>query len=253
MSGAGDPTRRFGDRVSDYARWRPSYPGALLDALGTVVGFPPGGTLVETGAGTGIFTAQLADRGYRVIAVEPNAAMAAAGAASLDRRASFVRAKAEATGLRHGVGDGYVAAQAFHWYEPEAARAEAVRILRPPRPAALAWNMRRLDATPFLRAYEAFLHEWGVDYREVAARYMQGSAMRAFFGGPYRRARFEMAQRFDLEGLKGRLLSSSYAPAAGHPRHAPMLVALEALFREHARDGEVAFQYDVELVHGEVR
>ncbi|HET7746146.1 MAG TPA: SAM-dependent methyltransferase, partial [Vicinamibacteria bacterium] len=92
-----------------------------------------------------------------------------------------------------------------------------------------------------------------IDYREVAARYMHEPAMRGFFGGPYDELHFENVQRFDLEGLTGRLLSSSYAPPAAHPRHAPMLEALRGLFEAHAVDGRVAFEYDAVLVFGRVR
>jgi hypothetical protein len=55
---------------------------------------------------------------------------------------------------------------------------------------------------------------------------------------------------FDWVGLKGRLLSSSYAPNAGHPGHQPMLDALDRLFREHQRDGRVRFEYDTQIYWG---
>ena len=50
--------------------------------------------------------------------------------------------------------------------------------------------------------------------------------------------------------MTGRLLSSSYAPPPGHPDHAPMLAALERLFREHEQGGRVPFEYDTELYFG---
>jgi hypothetical protein len=37
-------------------------------------------------------------------------------------------------------------------------------------------------------------------------------------------------QRFDREGLRGRLLSSSYAPKPGEPRHDEMMAELDRLF-----------------------
>ena len=63
-------------------------------------------------------------------------------------------------------------------------------------------------------------------------------------------ARFDHGQRLDLDALRGRLLSSSYAPRAGHPRHAPMLEALERLFTGTARDGLVDFDYDTRIFVG---
>lgn len=63
-------------------------------------------------------------------------------------------------------------------------------------------------------------------------------------------ARFEHVQRLDFDALRGRLLSSSYAPVAGDPRQAPMLEALRALFDATATDGSVDFAYDTRIFLG---
>lgn len=75
-----DPTRRFSDRADAYARFRPSYPASAIDAI--LAGLAPPATLeaADVGAGTGIASRLLGDRGVRVAAVEPNAAMRAAAA-----------------------------------------------------------------------------------------------------------------------------------------------------------------------------
>ena len=72
-----------------------------------------------------------------------------------------------------------------------------------------------------------------------------------FFGAnDYEQAAFPNRQVFDWEGLKGRLLSSSYAPESGHPRHVPMLEALNALFSKYQTDGKVVFEYDTLVDYG---
>jgi SAM-dependent methyltransferase len=191
--------------------------------------------------------------GNRVIAVEPNRAMAQAAEERLggDPRFRSADGRAEATGLPAGEVDLVVAAQAFHWFDPARSRDEFRRILKPPGGVALVWNIRRVDTTPFLRDYEAFLRQWGTDYNEVSSRYRDEGALRAFFGpGGYRMRRFDYRQAFDLAGLRGRLLSSSYTPAAGDPRREPMLAALAGLFEAHQRDGQVAFEYDTWVYYG---
>jgi hypothetical protein len=57
-------------------------------------------------------------------------------------------------------------------------------------------------------------------------------------------------QIFDFEGLKGRLLSSSYAPEAGHLNHLPMLEELRRIFEAHQIDGRVSFDYDTQVYYG---
>ncbi len=75
----------------------------------------------------------------------------------------------------------------------------------------------------------------------------------AFFGpGGYARASFENVQLFDLEGLRGRLLSSSYAPLAGQPGHEEMLAQLRRIFEAHQQEGVVAFEYDTNVYYGRV-
>ena len=67
--------------------------------------------------------------------------------------------------------------------------------------------------------------------------------MRAFFGGSMERASFPNQQTLDFEGLKGRLMSSSYAPEPSHPEHEPMMAGLRAVFGRHERRGVIVFPY----------
>jgi hypothetical protein len=54
----------------------------------------------------------------------------------------------------------------------------------------------------------------------------------------------------DWEGLKGRLLSSSYAPKEGQPNHEPMLAALKILFERCEKGGTVRMDYETEAYLG---
>jgi SAM-dependent methyltransferase len=241
-----DPTRRFSDRVADYVRFRPSYPAALLDWLRAEHGVRPSWTVADLGAGTGISTRMFLEAGHPVIAVEPNAAMRAAAVEALGSNPRFraVDAPAEATSLPAASVDLVVAAQAFHWFQPEAVRREWARILRPDGLVLVVWNSRRTGGTAFLDGYEQLLREFATDYAAVAERYADEQTMRRWFGAGFRAAAaFENRQVLDLEGLRGRLLSSSYAPRPGQPGHGPMLEALGALFDRTASDGRVALEY----------
>ncbi|HAI45705.1 MAG TPA: SAM-dependent methyltransferase [Stenotrophomonas sp.] len=244
---ASDSTERFSSRVADYVRYRPDYPPALLDWLHHDIGVPTETLVADIGAGTGISTRLFLASGHPVIAVEPNAAMRTAAEHWLAPdylRLKLVDGTAEATTLANDSVGLVAAAQAFHWFDTDAVRAEWARILHPGGLALVFWNSRLLDASPFLVGYEQLLLEFGTDYTQVAERYQDDATMRAWFGTGLRgMASFPNVQRMDLDGLRGRLLSSSYAPQAGHPRHAPMLEALQQLFDAHAVDGQVAFEY----------
>ena len=64
-----------------------------------------------------------------------------------------------------------------------------------------------------------------------------------FLGGSLELAAFPNQQVFDFAGLRGRLMSSSYAPQAGQPGHEPLLAELRALFEHYQRGGRITFPY----------
>ena len=255
MTRGSDPTLRFSDRVGDYERHRPRYPPAVIDVLRERVGLDEGWVVADVGSGTGIATELFLDAGNEVLAVEPNDAMRGAAERRLGARAGFrsVGGAAERTGLPSASVDLVVAAQAFHWFHPGAARTELSRILRPPGRVALLWNTRHEDATPFSRGYESLLRRHGTDYRQVRHDWKDEGALEAFFPDGYERAVLPNEQVLDYEGLRGRLVSSSYVPAPGGPRHGQMLADLRALFDEHQEGGTVRMTYDCEILTGLLR
>jgi SAM-dependent methyltransferase len=241
------PEERFSNRVADYVRYRPGYPEAVLELLRKETGLGSSSVVADVGSGTGISTAMLLEAGCTVHAVEPNADMRAAAEQMLGGKAGFhsVAGSATATTLPDHAVDLIVAAQAFHWFHGGETRAEFDRILKQGGWVALIWNVRRLDSTPFLAAYEALLVHFATDYGQVRHELVDDAALKGFFRvGTLASYCFPNAQHFDLPGLKGRLLSSSYAPAAGQPGHEAMMAELERIFHEHQSGGQVAFEYD---------
>ena len=248
-----DPTARFTARVADYAAYRPSYPPEVIGVLAREGVLRPSDVVADVGSGTGILTALLLANGNTVHAVEPNAAMASEATARLSGNPRFhaVAGRAEATGLPDASCDVVTAAQAFHWFDIDPTRRELQRILRPGGAVVLVWNVRRIDSTPFLREYEELLLRFAIDYKKISAGWADEQAIGRFFAPlPFEVRGLEYRQAFGFDGLRGRLLSSSYAPPAGHPQHEPMLAELRRLFDRHQRDGQVAFDYDTHVYWG---
>lgn len=246
-------TARFSDRVDDYVRYRPDYPPALLTWLQNEHGVDSSWQVADIGAGTGISSKMFLDAGYQVTAVEPNEPMRTAAEHWLQANDRFraINGTANDTGLADSSVDLVTVAQAFHWFDEVAARREFARVLRPQGLTAIWWNSRRLTGTPFLEGYEALLQAFGTDYTSVAERYADDVRMRDWFAEGFRAAtRFSHSQQLDFEALRGRLMSSSYAPGAGHPSHQPMLGALRELFDNCAVDGRISFDYDTRIFNG---
>jgi SAM-dependent methyltransferase len=247
------PEQRFSDRVENYVRYRPHYPVEIIPWLTANAGLKPDSWVADIGSGTGISSDLFLQSGCKVWAIEPNQEMRAAAEAALSANVNFhsVAGSAQATTLPDHSMDFVVAAQAFHWFNTEATRREFTRILKPSGKAILLWNERLLDTTSFLRDYEALLNEFGTDYATIRHENIDEAALTNFFIGSFRSQHFANHQRFDLAGLTGRLLSSSYAPAPGHPRHGAMMVELERIFTRYQQDGQVQIDYRTVVYVGE--
>ncbi|HEX8597586.1 MAG TPA: class I SAM-dependent methyltransferase [Chloroflexia bacterium] len=249
-----DVTKRFSTRVENYIRYRPHYPPEVLETLVEKCALTQASVIADVGSGTGILSEVFLRNGNLVYGIEPNQEMREAAERLLSEYPNFhsLDARAEATTLPSQSVDFVTAGQAYHWFDRMAARAEFARILRPGGWVALVWNLRQTGTTPFLRDYEALLNTYGTDYAEVHFRGDESEdSLHDFYGGDGPQiATFSNSQHFDFESLKGRLLSSSYAPEPGHPNHEPMLNQLRAIFDEHQVDGKVAFLYNTRLYYG---
>jgi SAM-dependent methyltransferase len=248
-----DPTERFSSRVEKYVTYRPGYPKAILALLRRDCGLSPASVIADIGSGTGLSSRLFLANGNRVYGVEPNQEMREAGERLLAKYPRFtsVAATAEATTLPDAAADFVVAGQAFHWFDVATTRAEFARILKPNRWIVLMWNERHVSDTLFLRNYERILKSYCPEYAEVDHRRVDARTLHKFFGRQgFRFAHFDNAQQFDFEGVRGRLLSSSYTPEPGHPNHEPMLADLRRVFDAYQSGGYVTFAYDTNVYYG---
>ena len=249
---ASNATSRFSDRVGNYALYRPGYPREVLQTLKSECGLTSSHVVADIASGTGIWTRLLLESGNRVFGIEPNAEMREAGERFLASFTNFtsVAGTAEQTTLPDQSCDFVSAAQAAHWFDRAQARREFVRILKPDSWLVLLWNERVVDSTKFLRDYEQLLLTYGTDYQDVRHERTTAAVNEFFDPTPYGERSFELTQSLDYAGLEGRLLSSSYAPGPGHPRHTAMLRELRRIFYECAIEGRVGFDYKTRLYFG---
>lgn len=240
---------RFSNRVENYVKYRPDYPREILDCLRINCGLTRDSIIADIGCGTGISSQIFLENGNRVFGVEPNAPMREAAITFLSQYPDFipVSGTAENTTLAGASVDLIVAAQAFHWFDAEKTRSEFRRILKPGGHIVLIWNERLLEATPFLREYEDLLIRYATDYGSVRHELVTPERLREFFKNEYGSAVFSNVQTFDLEGLTGRLLSSSYAPNEDDERFEPMLDELQTLFAKHDENGKINVSYDCKV------
>ena len=195
----------FSRSATAYERARPTYPEAAVDWLSQRLGLAPGRTVVDVGAGTGKLSRALLGSGAEVLAVEPLANMRAHIAAPV----RALDGTAESIPLPDASADAVTVAQAFHWFDAEAALSEIHRVLRPGGALALLWNTP-LAGDACNQAIEAII----APYRDAALPY--GSVRwrhvleRGSLFGTLEQATFANSQMLDAQGLAARVQSTSF-------------------------------------------
>jgi SAM-dependent methyltransferase len=205
---------------------------------------------VDVGAGTGISSRLVAQRGIPVLGIEPNADMRArAEVEPLPAdcpRPQYREGRAEATGLPDGTATAVLAAQAFHWFDAEAAFREFHRILAPGGAVALMWNERD-EADPLTAAFGTIMR---TGPNAAALESTRGTAGEPLLKCPLfrdaQRRFFPYEQNLDEEGVLGRALSASYAPK--EPAAVEVFVrSLRSVFGQFENNGRVLLRYTTTL------
>lgn len=245
-----EPTNRFTGLAKAYALYRPSYPVEAIDYIMEACQLNDKSLLVDVGCGTGIASRLFAERGVKVIGVEPNTDMrqqaidwlASEKGANVADVLEFRDGTAESTGVADAQADVVLAAQAFHWFDKERALKEFYRILKVGGHCILVWNERD-EVDEFTSKYGAIirstseaakveLHRGRAGYALLETDLFEDASVREFFN----------EQTVDEEGLLGRAFSTSYTPKEGDAA-LKLEDDLRKLFQKYATGGSVTIRY----------
>ena len=238
------PQKRFSDRAEDYAKYRPSYPTEAIDCILNGLDEPERLIAADIGAGTGISSRLLADRGVRVMAIEPNAAMKEA--ATPHSLVQFEDGSAENTKLEDNSVDLVTCFQAFHWFNPEPTLKEFARILKPKARLAAVWNDRD-------RAAEAEPHrqdEFTAEYSQITQTASNNQSELCYGTERFLRQTasfsnvtqltFPYQQALDRKAIVGRAMSTSYIPKTGE--HSEKFIeVLNKLYDKYRDNGGLVY------------
>ena len=242
----------FSSKVADYVASRPDYAPPLFARLRQVCTLTSASVVADVGAGTGLFTQGLLDLGCQVVAVEPNAAMRAAADRTLAGRAGYrsVDGKAEAMPLAPSSVNLITAAQAFHWFDIEAARAECLRVLRPRGKIALVWNDRLLTDPLHVALDEVFAMYGGHKRGALLAHEERASVTQFFGGGHSEHWSWPHAQWLDDAGLQSLAFSRSYMPDRASAAGRVASLQISNVFQRFALDTRLAVRYTTVAIVG---
>ena len=239
-------TSLFTEKAAYYDEFRPRYATAAIDDLVSEGVLAPGSRVADVGCGTGIFTRQVAcalGAGSQVVGVEPNDGMRACAedlAASLPAGAAtvrFAKGSAEDTGLVAGSVDAVTAAQAFHWFDPNAFRAECLRVLGDEGGwGVLVWNVKQ--PCDMERAREEIVAQYRAVYDTYGCSWDDRRAgIEAFFGGACEHRAYDNPLVETWDAFITRTLSASHAVDLDDPRIDEYVARWQGFFDRFA-DGD---------------
>ena len=246
----------FSSKVADYVASRPDYPSALFDTLAVICGLGAGATVADVGAGTGLLTRGLLQRGYRVIAVEPNREMRAAADHLLNGIEGYrsLDGSAEAMPLESDSIDLVTVALAFHWFDVERARAEFLRILTPQGQVAIIWNDRVFE-DPLHVAFDELADKFGGAKRAAIVAHEKDRADVSRFLGNTQLQEFcwPHAHRLGENEFLALVFSRSYIPERGTQKGQDVADRAREIFDRFATNGAVEIRYQTIAIVGRPR
>jgi SAM-dependent methyltransferase len=238
----------FHGKAAEYARYRADYPDLVIRSALESVALVPDDIVADLGAGTGMLSRWFLERGNRVLAVEPDPGMREVARASLrrfDAQHTTIAGTAERTSLIDSSVTLVVAGNAFHYFDAEVARVEVARILRPGGRVLIVGHEHASEPNDFMRAYADFIADVAPDAIRPFHRANRVSlGMQTFFRGStfHERDMGDHTFRLTWNGLRGRFLSTSVAPAERDVRREEVIATLSSLFGRFQHDGTVPFQ-----------
>lgn len=127
------------------------------------------------------------------------------------------------------------AAQAFHWFDPGLFSQECKRILRPSGKVIILYNSRDANAVVTVRLAGICRRLCG-GYKGMHGGFSE-QGLKSFFSGGFKRLVFKNDLHYSRDLFVKRMLSASYAPAAGDRSYKPFTDELCNLFDEFSQNG----------------
>lgn len=238
----------FSGKAEIYAKFRPSYPTAIVDWLYDMTHAE---RVADIGAGTGIFTKCLTEKPWKVTAVEPNEDMLCELRKTAD--CEIIKAGAENTGLESGTIGLVTVAQAFHWFDVLLFKEECRRILIPKGIVCLLWNTVDESRDIVKKQNELNLKYCGCcDGHTKGYTPQQSDDKIQLFFDHFEKRQFPNNLAFGLDEYIGNRLSRSYAPKKNDRGYEAYVKALTDFWNENSINGKIVIPNNVNCYTGTV-
>jgi SAM-dependent methyltransferase len=247
-----DTTGVYSSKAEKYAKYRWDYAPQAIQTIFEISQISREASVADIGAGTGILSKHFAAKGARVFAVEPNPAMRELAVKALAEypACQVMAGAAEATHLAAGSINLITVGQAIHWFEPEPARNEFLRILKPGGWLAI---LRNYSADEGLNEAmgEILTAENGFDLSSEASLPAKKPARFYYGHDDFLKLAFPFSLQAAWEAFIGSWASAAPAPDESQPLYPKFEQALRQVFDHFSSDGLLAVYGVTELFLGQ--
>lgn len=248
-------TEKFSNKSEIYTKYRSSYPKELKGLLKESINICEDTIGADVGAGTGIFTKQLAGIMRKVYAIEPNNDMRTACKkyCSEVKNVDIINGSAESTTLPDKSVDIITVAQAFHWFDKEKTKFEFQRILKSKGKVVLVWNSRDTE-NELIKENHRLLERLCPSFKGFSeGSSVTPNAYNDFFeqeSCDYKV--FSNNLIMTLDEYIGRNLSSSYAPLKNDENYKDFVEGLICIFRKYSNNDKLIFPQKTYVYIGDI-
>jgi ubiquinone/menaquinone biosynthesis C-methylase UbiE len=247
-----DTKQVFSKKAEKYAKYRWDYAAAAIESVIQITHMSLSSTMADLGAGTGILTRHFAAKAQKIYAIEPNLEQRQILARDLGAFPSVVvmDSSAEATKLPGNSVDVITVAQAIHWFDPEPARQEMMRILKENGWLALIRN-NGADNERNQAAGRLMTEEYGADF-SIVTDAPKKQPVRFYFGqNEPQTFVFPFAIQQSWEEFFGTFTTVSFMPDEDHPLFPKLENEAKKVFSQYSENGYWSMEGETELVIGQ--
>lgn len=247
-----DTTTVYSIKAEKYAKYRWDYALNAIDAIADITKLSSTSTIADIGAGTGILTRHFTNMVQRIYAIEPNVEMREMLVKELGTcsTVSVVDGCAENTKLANSSVDVITAAHAIHWFDPEPARREMMRILTDGGWLVLVRNFN-LENEQERVIGSLMTEEYGADFTVVKEQPQNKPSCFYFGNGTFQNLTFPFQFNQSYEEFIGALTTASFMPDEDHPLFKKLETKAREVFSQYSKNGYMLVEGKTELIIGQ--
>lgn len=250
-----DTKNLYSTKAEKYAKYRWDYAPNAIKSIIDIAQLAVNSCIADIGAGTGILTKHFIGKVQRIYAIEPNAEMRKILEYELGiaPSVSVINSSAEVTKLPQKSVDMIAIAQSIHWFDPEPARNEMLRILKNDGWLAILRNYGTGELDKSVGGL--MIEKYGADFSTTIAKPKEKPIRFYYENDSFQKMTFPFQFQQNWEEFIGAITSASFMPDENHPLFNKLEDEAKKVFSEYSDNGNlngmVNVQGETELFIGQ--